>query len=111
MRFFIVVNEDFYGGHHGIQDTAIIEFETCVEEKVLGEIATDIAIDMLYDLIESYSLDEYEEMSEDEYIEHAEWAFYSLKDTDKTTKELENELSHLGVDSFIEDYCGELLPY
>ena len=75
MKYLIVVQEDTYG----IQDAAIIEIAENIAYGRRENILRETAIDMFYGLIDSYALDmddEYAEIDESDYIEHAEWNIY-----------------------------------
>lgn len=110
MRVFIYAYEGQYCGLHGIEDLTCTEVDSVEEAEEIGR-------EMSEDVITSFGLeDEWlaeDDESEDctEYATYAEcfgleYEIYKIKDeVDLSIEELDSICSHLGKETFINEYC------
>ena len=116
MLFIIHAYENIYGGLHGIEDFAIIEAE---DEKIVQEYGYDLScevIDGYSDIRKSFEedaeaegieegTDEWESYIEDLIDDDVCFDYWQIKETDKTTEELDTLVFNIGLKDFVNKYC------
>ena len=105
-KFAIVAFESCYGGLHGLYEAEVVEANDYAE-------AQEIAAEMSYSVIDSYS-SAFEDMEEDEYeIDYEIQEVFSDKDVRDLTNELQDTIGDCGCGGacigaeFSEKYCQE----
>ena len=108
MRVFVYACENTYQGLHGICDMRVVDVSSLEEANESG-MEMSGAVTESYDIIdESLSEEEYEEA----FLEARLWYIYPIdeeKAKDFSTEELDKLASDWGDESFIEEYCGEMI--
>ena len=111
MRVLIYACEQMYHGLHGIEDMTVVEVDSIKE-------ADEYGIEMSERLIESYdTLINFDDYDDDEaygeaLLEAREWYVYPINEEKAKSfsiKELDKLVSRLGLNLFVEEYCGEII--
>lgn len=105
---FVVACEGNYQGLHGINDYTFIELESDDKFEELSNDVYDIGSDMIWNLIESYSICE-DEDEESAYENGQYWGYYF--ETDYTADQLEEiyfrDYGYDNFDEFVEKFGGK----
>ena len=107
MKVYIYACEYSYGGLHGNESSCVCDVNSIDEANEIGR---EMSEEVFYDFMnEEEYLDENGEIDYDLINEELCWEIWKIKDEFINIEDLDEISCNAGRDSFIEDYCEEIL--
>ena len=107
MKVYIYACESSYQGLHGIEKSCVCDVRSIDEANEIGR---EMSEEVFYDFIdEEEYINENGEIDYDLVNETLCWEIWKIKDDFINIKDLDEISYNAGRDSFIEEYCEEIL--